>query len=162
MKLSPLFLSAALSLTGLPALADIEIHHAYGRVMGAMAKSGAVFMGVMNTGDADDRLIGAQSDVARKVELHTHIKGDDGVMMMRHVPDGFVIPAGGGHHLERGGDHVMLMGLTEKLADGDLFTLTLVFEQAGEITIEVEIDNDRVAEDMDENHDHSEGHSHGG
>ena len=63
--------------------------------------------------------------------------------------DGFAVPAGGGHMLERGGDHVMLMGLTESLEDGESFPLTLVFEEAGEVVVEVPVDLTRQPEHGD-------------
>ena len=127
-----------------PALAgDIEVQDAYVRTSGAMAKSGAAFMQIVNSGAADDRLVDASSDVAMKVELHTHKAGADGVMQMLHVPEGFVIPAGGSHALARGGDHVMFMGLTRAVTEGDMVSVTLTFEQAGEVTVEIPVDQNR-------------------
>jgi copper(I)-binding protein len=139
------FAAAALALaTAFPALAgDITVEDPYARAAGASAMAGAAFMSIMNSGSEDDRLIAATSDVARKVELHTHIIGDDGVAKMVHVEEGFVIPAGGMHMLERGADHVMFMGLNRSLANGDMVTVTLTFEKAGDVTIEVPVDNDR-------------------
>jgi copper(I)-binding protein len=67
-------------------------------------------------------------------------------MKMMEVEEGFAVPAGGSHALARGGDHVMLMGLTRDLADGDTFPLTLVFEKSGEVVIEVPVDNARKPE----------------
>lgn len=125
----------------------IGVHDAYARAAGGVGKSGAVFLMLDNTGPADDRLIAAKSDVAKLVELHTHKDMGDGVMKMIHVEEGFVIPAAGNHALMRGGDHVMLMGLTRDLADGDSFPLTLVFEKSGEIMIDVTVDNMRKPED---------------
>ncbi len=109
-----------------------------------MAKSGAAFMQIVNNGAEDDRLINAASDVAMRVELHTHKEGADGVMQMLHVPEGFAIPAGETHALARGGDHVMFMGLKRALADGDMVTVTLTFEKAGDITIDVPVDLQRA------------------
>lgn len=132
----------------LPALANdtIMIDAPYVRAMGGMGTSGAVFFTVMNHAAEDDRLIDVKSDVAQKVELHTHKDDGNGVMQMLHVPEGFVIPAGGSHALARGGDHVMLMGLTRELKDGDTVALTLVFEKAGEVVIDAVLDNARKAE----------------
>lgn len=139
------FAAAAFSLLStIPTLAgDITVTESYARAAGASAMAGAAFMEIMNAGPEDDRLISATSDVARKVELHTHVIGDDGVAKMVQVEEGFVIPAGGMHLLERGGDHVMFMGLNRSLDNGDMVTVTLTFEKAGEVTIEVPVDNDR-------------------
>ena len=83
------------------------------------------------------------SDIAERVELHTHKAGSDGVMQMLHVPEGFEIPAGGSHALARGGDHVMFMGLTERPAEGAVVSVVLTFERAGEMTVEIPVDNAR-------------------
>jgi len=129
-----------------PALAgDISVEDAYARVSTAMAASGAAFMTLVNAGPADDRLVAASSDVAERVELHTHVQDANGVMSMIEVKEGFPVPAGGRHELKRGGDHVMFLGLTRPLHQGDVVTLTLDFEQAGEMTVEVPVDLTRDA-----------------
>ncbi|MBP0484015.1 copper chaperone PCu(A)C [Sagittula salina] len=126
-----------------PAGADITIHDAYARSAGAMARSGAAFFVIENDGAEDDRLLSAASDSAKLVELHTHMEIGDGVMKMTEVPEGFVVPAGGTHALARGGDHVMLMGLKKPMEQGDSVTVTLTFEKAGEMVVEIPVDLDR-------------------
>lgn len=117
----------------------------YARAATPNAKAGAAFMMLMNHTDQDDRLIAAKSDVAKKVELHTHIDQGDGVMKMTEIEDGIAIAAGEMHMMQRGGDHVMLMGLNQSLIQGDTIKVTLVFENAGEVEIEVPVDNERKA-----------------
>jgi len=137
-------LAAFAALIALPAFAHdgVHINDPYARVMGGVGASGAVFFEIENHQQGDDRLIDATSDVADKVELHTH-KEEGGVMKMIHVPEGFAIPAGGMHALARGGDHVMLLGLKSELKNGDTVNLTLTFEKAGEVQVQAVIDNDR-------------------
>ncbi|MFD0978920.1 copper chaperone PCu(A)C [Tropicimonas aquimaris] len=143
MSLNPLFAAAAALVLATPALADIEIVDAYARAAMANAKSGAAFMEIHNTGSEDDRLVGAASDIAARVELHTHIGDANGVMQMVQVEEGFPIPAGSTHMLQRGGDHVMFMGLTGPMNDGETVTVTLSFEKAGDITVEIPVDLQR-------------------
>jgi copper(I)-binding protein len=127
-----------------PVLADgITIVDPYARTSAMMSQSGAAFMVIENTGTADDRLVSATSDVAERVELHTHKEDADGVMQMIEVTEGFVIPAGGQHALARGGDHVMFLGLTRPLAQGDVVSVTLTFEKAGDVVVEVPVDLER-------------------
>lgn len=126
--------------TTMPAWAEITIKDAYARANNT--KAGAAFFIIENDGEAD-RLIDARADVAMKVELHTHKDMGDGIMKMMHVPDGFEIPAGGNHALMRGGDHVMFMGLKQAFENGMMIPVTLVFEKAGEVQIEVPVDLDR-------------------
>ena len=135
------FLAGAIALaTALPAFADIVITDAYARAAMPGAKTGAAFMVIENTGAAADRLIDVRSDIAVRVELHAHKDMGEGVMRMVHVEDGFAIPAGGSHALARGGDHVMFMGLRAPLVQGETVGVTLVFEEAGEIALEIPVD----------------------
>ena len=130
----------------LPALAgSIMVQDPYARASGKSASSAAAFMVVMNHGDADDRLVGVTSDAAKKVELHTHSEEANGVMTMRHLAEGAVIPAGGMHALERGGDHVMFMGLVAPMTQGDEILVTLMFENAGAVAVTVPVDLKRTA-----------------
>lgn len=137
-------LIAAALFAASPALAaDITINDAYARSASPAAKSGAAFMEIVNTGTEDDRLIAAASDAAAKVELHTHKDMGDGVMKMMEVEEGFPVPAGGNHVLERGADHVMLMGLTGPMEQGETVTVTLTFEKAGDMVVEIPVDLER-------------------
>lgn len=123
-----------------PALAqDITIDGAYVR-SSVGAPTAAAFMTITNTGSAPDRLIAAATDAAQKVELHTHLEDANGIMRMREIEGGIDLPAGGTHALARGGDHVMLMGLTKPLLDGDMVHLILTFEQAGDVMLNVPVD----------------------
>ncbi|MEE9452855.1 MAG: copper chaperone PCu(A)C [Paracoccaceae bacterium] len=126
---------------GIAVCETIKIEHQYVRVSSTISKSGAVFMHIMNIGNEDDKLIAVITDIANMAELHAHIM-EDGIAKMREVEGGFEIPAGGMTLLERGGMHIMLMGLTKSLAQGDTVTMILVFEKAGEIIIDVPVDNE--------------------
>jgi copper(I)-binding protein len=128
------------TLSAVPVLADIIVTDPYARASTAMSESGAAFMVIENTGAEDVRLIVANSDIAERVELHTHKESANGVMQMMEVEGGFVIPAGGTHKLARGGDHIMFLGLTRPMVDGETFPLTLVFENAGEVVIDIPVD----------------------
>jgi copper(I)-binding protein len=148
--------AAIAALIALPAFAHdgVHINNPYARVIGGVGASGAVFFEIENHQDVDDRLISVTTDVAEKAELHTH-KEEGGVMKMMQVLEGFVVPALGFHSLARGGDHVMLMGLKSELKNGDVIDLTLTFEQAGEVTVQAVVDNDRKPEDGAMGHDMS-------
>ncbi|MCI5097450.1 MAG: copper chaperone PCu(A)C [Rhodobacteraceae bacterium] len=140
-----LTLAATLTLAGAAVAGDaIKIMDPYARSARPGAPTGAAFMGIMNMSGEADRLIGASSDIAKRVELHTHIDAGDGVMQMRHDEDGFEIPAGGTHMLQRGGDHVMFMGLSQSLEQGDTVTVTLTFEKAGDMVVEIPVDLERM------------------
>lgn len=149
---------AALTLLPVVTLAaDITVEDPYVRVSRPGAPTGAAFMTITNTGSSDDRLLSAASNVAQRVELHTHKDQGDGVMKMVELEEGIALPAGASHHMKRGGDHVMFMGLTETLEQGGEVIVTLTFEQAGDLEITIPVDNERQP---DHNSGHGHGHSH--
>ncbi len=132
----------AVLIAGPVSAAEIMVMDAYARIGRPGAPTGAVFMMLHNMGAEEDRLIGAKSSIARAAQIHsTEVKDD--IVSMRHIEDGVQLDAGAAHEFARGGDHIMLMGLTEKLNDGDTVPLTLIFENAGEVTVDVTIDNAR-------------------
>jgi hypothetical protein len=84
----------------------------------------AAFGVVTNEGDADVVVVGAETSASDRTELHEVVMSD-GEMVMQPKEDGFAVPAGGEHVLEPGGDHVMIMDLTEPVLPGDDVTVTL-------------------------------------
>ena len=115
----------------------------YARAARPNAPTGAAFMTLMNHSDQDITLIGVSSDVAKRVELHTHIENGEGVMQMSEIEGSITIPAGEMHMMKRGGDHVMMMGLTQSLVDGETFSVTFEFENGAEMVVEIPVDNAR-------------------
>lgn len=148
-------LAALAALLAAPALAQDgpRIVDPYARVSGASATSGAIFLTIENHGDAEDRLVAASTPAAARAELHTHVQDANGVMAMTRI-DSVAIPAQSSHVLERGGDHVMLLGLTKPLAQGDTIPLALTFERGGVITVDVVVDNTRAPGAMPKGHQH--------
>ena len=139
-----LFAAAAAIAVALPAFADgIMIKDPYARVSAKMSSSGAAFMSIMNHSGQEDHLVGAASDIADKVELHTHKEDSNGVMRMMHVEEGFMLPKDGMIEMKRGGHHVMFLGLKQPLKDGDIVHVTLQFEKAGNVEIDVPVDLNR-------------------
>lgn len=137
-----LFAQSAAAMDG-----TIMVEDAYAFSASPSAKSGAAFMMLMNHGEEDDRLLSASSGAAQRVELHSSAEDDAGVVRMAPIEDGIDIPAGGSAMLARGGDHVMFMGLNGAFTDGDTVPVTLTFEKAGEITVDIPVDLDRAAGD---------------
>lgn len=119
-------------------LGDIKIDHPWARATPAMSKNGGAYLTLHNTGKGNDALLSARSDIADKVELHTHLN-DNGVMRMREVPR-VPVDAGQTTALQPGGYHVMLMGLKKPLVEGEKFPLVLKFDKAGEIKVDVMVD----------------------
>lgn len=147
----------------LPALAcaGFEAHDPYARTSTMMSQSGAAFMVLHNHGATDCRVVSARSDISGRTELHTHIADANGVMRMVHVQDGFPLPAGGEVQLQRGGNHVMFLGLNRPMEQGSEITVTLVFEDGFEATLTVPVDNDRQPMQQGAMGGHSHSPSHG-
>ena len=114
---------------------DLTIKDVWSRA--TLTRNGVVYMKIFNHGNRTDRLIAAESSLAKKVELHMHsIK--DGVMRMRRVTAVEVQPRESAV-LAPGGSHVMLMGLRRSLNEGDTFLVALVFEKAGKVMVDVTV-----------------------
>lgn len=158
-----LALLAALALS-LPALAhevtvgDIQIIHPHIPQPAASAKAAGGFMAIVNNGTEPDRLIGVESDIAMKSDIHESRVDANGVGTMEHV-DFIEIPPGATVNLEHGGYHVMFMGLKGQLTEGQMHKAVLVFERAGRVEVEFQIDPPTGQDGMD----HSKmGHGTGG
>ncbi|MFZ1414656.1 MAG: copper chaperone PCu(A)C [Defluviicoccus sp.] len=119
-------------------LGDLKIDHPWARASAGAAANGAAYMTITTAGTATDQLVKAASPVADKVELHTHILDGD-VMRMRPV-SGITVNVGEPAVLRPGGLHVMLIGLKEPLKQGGQFPLTLTFEKAGTVTVQVDVE----------------------
>ena len=152
----------AATLFAFPALADgIMVMDPYARAASPSAKAGAAFMMPHNQSDEADTLVAARTDAAARVELHTHIDKGDGVLQMTEIEGGITIPAGEIYEMKRGGDHVMLMGLTGPLEQDATIDVTLVFEKAGEVVVTVPVDNARKpGADAHGGHGDHSGHDH--
>lgn len=99
---------------------------------------GAVYFDVRVTG-AGDALVAAATEIADDAQLH-EIATVDGSAMMREVAGGIAIAPGGSVSLRPGGYHVMLLGVAEVPAPGETFALTLEFERAGRVTVDVAVE----------------------
>jgi copper(I)-binding protein len=83
-----------------------------------------------------DRLIAARSTVSDKVEIH-EMKMDGNVMRMRELDKGLEIPPGATVTLKPGGLHIMFMELKAPFANDTKVPVTLVFEKAGSVNVEL-------------------------
>lgn len=117
---------------------DLEIDAAWARASIGASRPGGAYFTVRNLGDEADRLTGLSTPVSAMPMLHQTTLSEDGVSRMVHV-EVAEIPAGGDLVLEPGGMHVMLMDLAAPLEEGATFPLTLAFEIAGEVTVEVPV-----------------------
>jgi copper(I)-binding protein len=117
---------------------SVTVEQPWARATPSGAKNGAVYMTLDNKSGTADRLTGASSDVADKLQIH-EMKVENGVMQMRQIAGGLPVPANGSVVLKPGSYHVMLIGLKKPLTVGEKFPLTLTFEKAGNISVTVPV-----------------------
>jgi copper(I)-binding protein len=127
----------SLALLATPAFAQIEIDNAWTRATPPGAKTAAGYMTIRNQSSSPDRLIGAASPLAARVEMHVHLHDGD-VMRMRQVK-GYDIPANGSLELKPGGAHLMFVDVKRPFKEGEKIPVTLRFERAGEMKVEFRV-----------------------
>jgi len=122
------------------------------------AKTGAVYLDIVNAGNAD-RLLGVEaSDVAGHTELHTTAL--EGNMMRMRKLEAIDLASGATVSLEPGDLHIMLIDLKKQLLAGQNFPLVLRFEKAGAVQVSVPVQKrEQMTESAPhQDHDHS-GHA---
>lgn len=140
----------------MPVLAHdgVHVNAAYAIVSSDQATTAAAFMSILNHATAEDVLVSASSSVAERVELHTHAEDAGGMMVMSEVEGGFAVPPGGTRALARGGDHVMLIGLTRPLVPGDRIDLQLTFARGEVIDLVLPVQDAAALGAATDSHDH--------
>lgn len=127
-KLSLLVLVSLFCLSpGLQAAETVRVTEVWARATAPGQKVAGVFLDI--TASADARLVGVESPVAGKAELH-YMRMDDGVMRMRKV-EAIDLPGGATVSLKPGGYHVMLFDLKQPLKPGETIALTLTVVVGG-------------------------------
>ncbi len=161
-----LIAAAALVALAIPALAHgykigtLEIGHPWTRATPPGATVAGAFMTIGNSGNEPDRLVGGSSPAGR-VEIHT-MEMTNGIMKMREMPDGLPLPAGETVELKPGGFHIMIVGLSAPFEEGRRVPLTLEFEKAGKVDVELAVSAPGAPGTKDEHqHQHQGGVSGG-
>ncbi len=147
-----LLFAPAAALANTTELGPLRLENPWTRAANAGGQGGG-FLVIRNTAGEADRLLSASSPAAQRMELHTHIREGD-VMRMRPVND-IPVPANGSATLQPGGLHLMLIGLTQPLVAGQSVPVTLRFERAGEVTINLAV---QAAGARQPGHGHSHRH----
>jgi copper(I)-binding protein len=115
---------------------DISIFGPFTRATLPNAPVAGGFLSIVNSGDDIDRLVSAHAAISVETQIH-EMAVESGVMKMRQLADGLEIPAGTEVALAPGGYHLMFMSLLQPINEGDLVAVTLVFEKAGEIQVDL-------------------------
>ncbi len=137
---------AAMTLLAAPAHAGdgivvkqaLSVKQAWSRATPKGAQVAAGYLTIENHGTTADRLISAATPAAAKVEIH-EMTTLDGIMMMRTIEGGLVIPPGETVTLAPGGSHLMFIGLAAPFSEGQHIDAALMFETAGKIDVSFEV-----------------------
>lgn len=130
-------LSLCLILTGCQGQKGLAVRDPWARPAVAGGVS-AVYFVIENPGDQADSLTGVRSTHAGGAEIHASELDPAGTMSM-HPQHAVAIPPGGQVVFEPGDLHVMLVSVNEDLKAGDTISLTLEFDQAGEVSLAVPV-----------------------
>jgi len=137
-------LAAGVVAHGMPAaahdytLGNLKIGHPWARATPPTAPAGGGFLTITNSGTTADRLVSVASAAASQVQIH-EMKMDGAIMRMRELDGGLEIPPGATVALAPGGLHLMMMGLKGPLKEATRVPVTLTFEKAGKIDVELAV-----------------------
>jgi copper(I)-binding protein len=118
------------------AAAEVTVTDPWARATILANRPGAAYL--TRESDTNDRLMAIETPAAGHVMIHRIETDGSGVSRMVHL-ETLDLPPGKPVALAPGGMHLMLMDLAEKLEEGGTFPLTLRFEEAGEMTVEIPI-----------------------
>ena len=115
----------------------IKVSKAWLRETPPQAEVGAGYLQLNNAGARDVSLVGLETNVANKTEVHS-VSMANGMMQMRKIA-ALEIPAQGQAELSPGGNHMMLMGLKQPLIDGQTVSVILRFADGSNQTVEFSV-----------------------
>jgi periplasmic copper chaperone A len=119
-----------------PAPGKVSVTAAWARATPPGMTVAAVYLTLVG-GQQADRLVGAETPRAAMTQIHV-VSEAEGMARMRQT-EGVDIPARTSVKLAPQGTHIMLMDLPRPLVAGERFPLTLQFEHAGTIDVDVEV-----------------------
>lgn len=117
---------------------EIAISGGWTRATLPNQKVGGGFLTIENKGGEDDRIVSVTSPASPDVQLHEMAVVDD-VMKMRQLSDGIAVPAGETVELKPGGLHLMFMAIPAPFEEGKPVPVTLVFEKAGTVELDLAV-----------------------
>ena len=137
-SLISIFLLAILLISGCRAQSgELTIQNAWARPA-SNGNNGAAYFTLENGTSSEDRLLSVTTEIADAAEVHMSMMHSNGVMSMQ-MQEEVAIPSGESLEFKPGGLHVMFIGLNQDLKAGDIIFLTLNFEKAGNLAIEIPV-----------------------
>ena len=137
---------------------DLKVAEAWTRATPGGAKVAAGYLTITNLGTEMDVLVSGSFEKSARVEVH-EMKIENDIMRMREMADGLEIKPGATVTLKPGGYHLMFMGLSERLSEGDTVTGTVTFKRAGTVKLRFPVRS--IAAQSSGHGDHSSHGDHG-
>jgi len=132
----------------------VKVDHPWSRPTPPGTAMGVGYLSISNRGSSDISLVGAATPRAGSVSIH-ETSMHDGVMRMAPVKGGLAIPAGTTVELKPHSFHLMLEKLKSPLREGESIPLTLSFEGAEDLQVELTVEPLDGPVDKPEKMDHS-------
>jgi len=141
-----LFVLATLLFAQPATAAGLVARDAWVRLMPPVAQSSAAYMTLKNTTGSDISIIGVTTDAATSSDLHA-MRMRDGRMVMFAL-DSVSIPSHGEFSFAPGGFHIMLMGLSRPLHEGDVVHIVLHLADGSSFTVQAPVRDMRMGKQM--------------
>ena len=148
MKLMKMVTVTLFALATAPAFAQVTVENAWARATAPGATVAAGYMVIRNAGAAD-RLVGASSPAAERVEMHVTQRDGD-VSRMRQV---LAYEVKDSFELKPGGAHLMFVNIKAPFTEGQKIPVVLKFEKGGEMKTEFHVGRITAG-----SHGHHKGH----
>jgi copper(I)-binding protein len=118
---------------------SIAITHPWARVQTVESRQAGGFLTLNNSGPEADRLLGAESPLADKIEIQgIKVVGAEARMLL--LEKGIGIPVGMPIELKPRGYHLLFQGVKAPLQLGQKVRVTLIFEAAGKRDVELVVE----------------------
>ena len=130
----------------------IKVSKVWTREVPGGAKVAAGFMTITNAGKEPDTLIGGSVPFAGKLEVH-EMTMEGGMMRMRRLEPGLTIKPGETVVLRPGSLHLMFFELRKGPKRGVPVKGSLIFEKAGRVEVEYEVESIGARELGGDRHD---------
>lgn len=118
---------------------DLHIDHPTSKATPPGAPNGVAYMAIHYSGEEPERLLSASTPHAKRVKLHQSVE-QNGIVRMKHIPLPYTFEPGSALVLTPGSNHFMLMGLSGPLKADKRVPLTLTFEKAGAVDVELVVE----------------------
>jgi copper(I)-binding protein len=117
---------------------DLVISQPWSRAAPKGAETASAYLTIENKGAAADRLVGATTDIAEKIQVE-QVNSTGGALAVNPVEAGLAIAPGDKVVLAPGGYRLGLVNLKSAMKKGTKVPMTLQFEKAGQVAVTFDV-----------------------